>query len=506
MALVACVLCAAMAIALFYAEEDWRGARAFAAVQKDLEAKGETLDWRRFVPPPIPDDQNLALAPLFVREFQYKVDSRTHVYTFDRLAQRSKEMDEMPYPGIRPPGLAPGGWETAKHTDLLGWQRGYRGKAEFPHAAQPQTPAADLLLALTRYSPVLDELAQAAAQRPLTRFPVAWDTDNPYVTALPQYNPQQHIVQTLRLRASAHLANGEAEAALRDLELCWRLCGDMRHDPVVIAHLVEITCLGLSLPPVWEGLADRRWSVDELTRLQADLQRFDLLTDYMATLRGERAYNLRGIDFMRDHGNLTAFLMSIDPFTDPKISWLAWLGSGAIPRGWFDFNKAVVARSMQNDFIEAVDVKAHRFLQDKFQADLRMCSMWSHSPRTMLAGLMLPIFDGISRKDVRLQTSLDEAVTACALERFFLDHQAYPARLDELVPAYLPRVPTDVIDGAPLRYGPTPDGRYRLYGIGWNARDDGGAIVRETPGRLKETEGDWVWQYAELPPLPPTGK
>ncbi len=497
------VLVAVMAAALFYAAEDWRGARAFAAVRKDLEAKGETLDWRRFIPPPIPDEQNLAMTPLFVREYRYKIDPKTHVYTFDRLARRSKDLDEMPYPGTRPKELTPSNWETARHTDLPGWQRGYRGQAGYPHTDQPQTPAADVLLALTRYLPLLDELAQAAAQRPLTRYPVAWDTGNPFATPLVQYNPQQHLVQTLRLRATARLVNGEAEAALRDLELCWRLCDDLRRDPVLIAHLVQMTCLGLTMTPVWEGLADCRWSAPELTRLQADLQRFNLLTDYVSTLRGERAGDLRALDFMREHGGMAAFLATVDPFADSKTSWLGWLGSDAIPRGWFDLNKALIARSMQDYLIEAVDVQAHRFLQDKFQAGLRERSTWDRSPITMLSQLTLPVFDSIGRKDARLQTSLDEAVTACALERFFLDHQTYPARLDALVPNYLATVPTDVIDGAPLRYAPTPDGRYRLYGVGWNARDDGGAIIRETSGRLKDTEGDWVWQYVELPPMPP---
>ena len=99
-----------------------------------------------------------------------------------------------------------------------------------------------------------------------------------------------------------------------------------------------------------------------------------------------------------------------------------------------------------------------------------------------------------------LQTALDEAITACALERFFLDHQAYPDKLDELVPGYLAHVPTDVIDGAPLRYHPTPDGRYQLYGVGWNGRDDGGKVAWNKSNTLDPVEGDWVWQYTELHP------
>ena len=60
-------------VALFYAEEDWRGARAWAAAKRELQAKGESLEWSDFIPPPVPDDQNLAMAPLFVRALAYQM-------------------------------------------------------------------------------------------------------------------------------------------------------------------------------------------------------------------------------------------------------------------------------------------------------------------------------------------------------------------------------------------------------------------------------------------------
>jgi hypothetical protein len=117
---------------------------------------------------------------------------------------------------------------------------------------------------------------------------------------------------------------------------------------------------------------------------------------------------------------------------------------------------------------------------------------------------------------------VDQAVIACALERYYLDHQVYPAKLAALVPGYLDHVPNDVIDGASMRYRLTVDGRYQLYSIGWNGKDDDGAIAwppdrkwRRTstaslagqeqpfPG-LSADQGDWVWQYAPAePPDPP---
>ncbi|MDR3458053.1 MAG: hypothetical protein P4N60_11445 [Verrucomicrobiae bacterium] len=45
-------------VAIFYTEEDWRGKRAWENCKRDLEAKGVVLDWEKFIPPPVPDDQN----------------------------------------------------------------------------------------------------------------------------------------------------------------------------------------------------------------------------------------------------------------------------------------------------------------------------------------------------------------------------------------------------------------------------------------------------------------
>jgi hypothetical protein len=45
-------------IAIFYTEEDWRGKRAWENCRRELEARGAVLDWDKFIPPPVPDDQN----------------------------------------------------------------------------------------------------------------------------------------------------------------------------------------------------------------------------------------------------------------------------------------------------------------------------------------------------------------------------------------------------------------------------------------------------------------
>jgi hypothetical protein len=53
----------AVTIALFYAEEDWRGWRALEQCQRELEAQGVSLDWTKRIPAPVPDNENVFGVP-----------------------------------------------------------------------------------------------------------------------------------------------------------------------------------------------------------------------------------------------------------------------------------------------------------------------------------------------------------------------------------------------------------------------------------------------------------
>src|SRR5882724_10128205 len=59
------IACAALVtvVALFYAEEDWRGRRAWKICERGLVARGVDLDWHKLTPPPVPDAENFAMTP-----------------------------------------------------------------------------------------------------------------------------------------------------------------------------------------------------------------------------------------------------------------------------------------------------------------------------------------------------------------------------------------------------------------------------------------------------------
>ena len=58
--------CLAALIALFYAEEDWRGWHAWHKFKHQWEAKGERFNPASVIPPAVPEDQNFALTPIVV--------------------------------------------------------------------------------------------------------------------------------------------------------------------------------------------------------------------------------------------------------------------------------------------------------------------------------------------------------------------------------------------------------------------------------------------------------
>ncbi|MGN6553963.1 MAG: hypothetical protein ACTHLW_09595 [Verrucomicrobiota bacterium] len=61
-------------------------------------------------------------------------------------------------------------------------------------------------------------------------------------------------------------------------------------------------------------------------------------------------------------------------------------------------------------------------------------------------------------------------------------------------------LPHDIITGQPLPYRRQNDGRFLLYSVGWNQKDDGGTVVRKkrSMSEVDPDQGDWVWPTPAL--------
>ena len=72
-------------------------------------------------------------------------------------------------------------------------------------------------------------------------------------------------------------------------------------------------------------------------------------------------------------------------------------------------------------------------------------------------------------------------VAALAIARFERRNSRLPDSLEALIPEYLSLVPTDPIDGKPIRYKKEGELSYKLYSIGLDRRDDSGMSDGRTP-------------------------
>ena len=514
-------VCLATLIALFYAEEDWRGRHDWEKFKREWEAKGEKFDFKDFVPASVPDDQNFAMAPIWVESVKATLGpERSRQWFGDKYAEngRTNFTDRLAlnvWRNDNPNGEPTNGsWTKATITDLAPRQAYYRAPVqtnrnstittnEFPIAPQPQTPAQDVLLALSKYNPAIEELRRAS-ELPYSRFPLNYDNEDPAVILLPHLAMLKRSSQVLRLRAIAELQNDESQKALDDVKLSLRLVDSVRTEPFIITHLVRLAVLQLTLQPIYEGLAEHKWSDAQLIVLDEELAKLDFVADYLNIQKSDIFFSSEEANFLRRHRDYVAQFarMGISYQGDAEFKFAIYR---FMPGGWF-YQSALKNGQMQMQYLPAANLDTKTISPAVIrQADAAANNVVSFfDPLDTLKKIFneVDFMGNFAEKIAAGQSCVDLARIAIALERFRLAHGNFPESLDALAPQFLQKVPHDVIGGQPLHYRRTDDGQFILYSVGWNETDDGGVVAfkqrspsDESSSGVDISQGDWVWRY-----------
>jgi len=477
-------------VALFYGEENFRGARAWRNFNRAQAAEGEKLNLADFVPPPVADEQNFAMTPLLRVTFDYfHTTDGIRWRDTNALQHLSNIRFDLGSPAIAAPNIAD--LDRGTPVDLKAFADFYRGNTNYPQSAHPGNDAEDILTALGKFDPDLKELREAAASRPSSRFPIEYSHEPPAAILLPHLAPVKGISAVCELRAIAELESRRSADALKDLQLCFRLSDSLRGEPFLIDHLVRIATLELALQGVRAGLIRHAWSDSQLAELDTNLANIDLLGDYAQTMRGERALHMSGLDYYRRKGITAAALQTEDQsiLNGTAVNWM--------PAGWYYQNMTVVGEIYRDYVLPSVDVSNRVVTPALGAAMMSDLDRRRVSPYNIFAKMLLPALGKASQRAARGQTTLDETRVACAIERYRIQHNDLPDSLDALAPQFIPKIPNDLFDGKPLRYKKNTDGTYLIYSIGWNEKDDGGVEVRMKGKNSREdlNQGDWVWSF-----------
>ena len=486
-------------IALLYGEENWRGRRAWEKFRREAEARGEQLEWKALIPPPIPDEQNFAATPLIQSWFPRGQDG-PWTDDFARIAGKVRKKSKGDQGDRHFLDLA--AWAAAFTAEEAGKTNRNQQFEIKDRDSKERAKAAPLVLQGLKSSDAALEELRNASRRPYARYPVVYNLDNPWGILLPHLAKIKGAGQRLQTKACAELAAGQSDKALEDVKLLLYLADSIREEPFLISYLVRIACLQQAIQAIWEGLAEHHWSDAQLQELQNRLQKYNLIADVERPLHGERNAGILTVDLLyRQKYQLTDLWDSLELPRD-TFKFLNVLGRMA-PHGWYYQEQRNYCRIFDLEFAGTLAPSKKRVFptqvrtnSDEFQRLLasgragRTLNAFVHHQVTV--GVLLPSLEGIPWKAAFAQATLEQAMLACSLERFRLAHGKFPEELAALVPGFISPLPNDVVTGERYRYSRENDGQFVLYSVGWNLKDDGGM-----PGATlnDNRHGDWVWQY-----------
>jgi hypothetical protein len=500
----------ALVAGLIVAVHHYRVKRATQKYRATLLAAGEKLSVKELLPPVIPGAANGAelfqAAPFFQRFFQRWGQDGVLL---------SNPPEAMP---MQAPGHAWLRWEQSEIRDLT---RG--GKAT--------NSWADVDAELWRWAAELAVLDQLAGRRALD-FQLNYFAGSDLL--LPHLAQMKTATQLLGYAAVAALHRGDAAKACGHLEAMLALARGSTHEYLAISQLVRFAISRITLEVTWEFIQHPEVTDAQLDRLQQGFMELDFSTSAERALEMERAMAEMMLGDMRDSragfdrvvgamgpgGRATAPPIGIAEqvlqFAENRLRDTKEASLEAAWRVVWSHQDQLVMLKGNQFAIEAVrearattnHVAALHRLEERWQeinypfnrhedTDQRI-GLEEIDLRTLFSSVIRD-FEGLNLKLLYAEARRQLVVTAIALRRYQLKFGVAPARLEELVPEFLPAVPVDPADGQPLRYRAAAAGGFTLYSVGEDGVDDGGNPTNRQPasGSLYWQDGkDWVWPKA----------
>ena len=223
-------------VAIFYAEEDWRGKRAWENCKVELEAKGAVLDWEKFIPPPVSDDQNFFKAPKMEEWFVRNLTSNTNeLYALmtnaDKVAVITNKMVA---------------------ANFMAWSE--------------------------QFEPEFD-LMREALKRPYARMD--GDYSKPTGQPIPNFINVRAVAQVLAQRAKCDLLLGQSDKPLQELTLLHDMRRLLEAAPTgkpmtLVAAMINVAVAGLYVDTIAGGLQSHAWQEPQLAAFQEQLKEINL--------------------------------------------------------------------------------------------------------------------------------------------------------------------------------------------------------------------------------------
>ncbi|HVS51317.1 MAG TPA: hypothetical protein VHD62_03085 [Opitutaceae bacterium] len=424
--------CLATLAALFVVVENWRGDRAWRALQEDFARRGARLDQAAFQSPPVPTERDIFKAPLLADLIAKDSASSIRAKKIRDTAQLNRLepfFDVVAGPTIDPGALR----EKMKKAGLIA-------------TASSENPAVDVLGAFAPAAELLDSVCRAARERDSASATIDFSTAPSGISLGALFD----VGRLLVFRARMELAAGKADAALADTFAALRLGRSCTASSPksVLSLLIGQALASHATQPMHDAIPIHAWNERQFAALQQQLEGFQSLRDLAETIRVERVWALAFIDAAPSLGSRIS-----------GVDWPWWM-----IHGWVQQNKVAYATAIEEQVLSLFSPADERIFPERIDAMSRIPLEVrpSRSPYRWLGNMTLARLPDFVRATGATANDIEQAALVCALERYRLDHGAYPEKLESLVPAYCARLPRDTTDGASFLYRTLADGSRQL--------------------------------------------
>lgn len=454
---------------LLYGYQNHQGKRRWAAFQQQIKQQGESLELNPILPNPVPEAQNFAQTTAFQNFANRKSANKSAGGLIAKLGPHA-----VVYPNIGPANNAVTPWMTQGFVNF-NTQLAWIVPKFKPGATKDRTNGA---LALWEgLKPLEEDLAAvaSAARSPFFQATASRRADAVYQSNLKELVAMEQLHFLFQLRAGALLALDRPNEAGEDLLTSLRLAQLARQSPDVKSSIRIPVLLARSLQPIWEGIVEHRWRESQLAAFQTELARFNLLSDHTNAIR---RVVLAHIETWRAISDAEKTARSVPQGGGVYVHRQEWAWQ---PRTWW-YDNCIQLYEAGRNAVKRVDVAAGRMTSDVNWSDLRGLPLDGVASQLFQQG---PWWGANPTAVSFTQTAVNQAIVACALERYRLAHSDYPETLDQLLPGYLDHIPPDIGRGRPMIYQRIDKESYILRGAGANGIID----------QAKTPSDDWLWSF-----------
>ena len=500
-------------VVLFYSIEKWRGKRQWNQVVAAASARGENLSVLSLHPDPVSDDLNFAKIPFVapLNDFVERMGDRRGGWRDPAKVKRLENISIHGQSNHKKLNSNYQSWATGKPLSLgelaNNWkmelskaQNTNRDAGKTNVVSSGQSPsilesipgdgdesARAMLSLLDAFSEELSTIQAAAETHPGCRFPLAYEKG--MFMNVPQHPILRDWMQVFCIRAIAEVRLGRGDAALADIKTALKLADYNRQLGGFMSGPSWAKYILFCVRPIWEGIEAGKWTGPQLDQIRMLPLGIQPLNHYQTFLREEI---WREMDLINQLVPIAPPTGASNLFKNEDVSLFLWMLDWGYPKGWSFQDQALNYRLYERELL-VVEPALGRIHMENHLAGPQLQSL-DIGYAVFISPKINECMKGILEDLAYSHTTIMQALIACSLEEYRLEHGQYPQSLNDMSPSH--PFPSDPFNGQPFKYlRPEPD-RYTLYSVGWNQTDEGGQVHFYENGndkRLQLNEGDWAW-------------